>query len=256
MSREYESTARQEEEAKLVESQARHFGSLLWALEGVPPPDFAVIHDEISDALRRAELYVFVQGPAGLREVRVRGPRRATELEARRDGCELLRAAFGTAQDGSADLPGTRARLRELLATEWRAEDLVGPDVQADVERRLPEFTTATQAEKLKEQQQEVKSLREWIYAKHEDAVENFEPLGPCWSKAGQSMAVPRLPGVWYSAAGIQRPCLTSLASAGFGKQSSAGPRAPSLANSMPNMTNRDSEWACGFVCLPVCFPS
>ena len=202
-SRENRSTARQEEEAKLVESQARHFGSLVWALEGVPPPDFAVIHDEISGALRRAELYVFVRREpgAGLREVRLRGPRRATELEARRDGCELLRAAFGTAQDGSAELPGTRARLRELLATEWRPEDLVGPDVQGDAERRLPEFTTATQAEKLKEQQQEVKSLREWIYAKREDAVENFEPLGPCWSKAGHSMAVPRLPGVWYSAA-------------------------------------------------------
>ncbi|CAE7208426.1 unnamed protein product, partial [Symbiodinium pilosum] len=84
--------------------------------------------------------------------------------EARKDGCELLRVAF--ANDGSST--EVRSKIAELAVTEWSAVDLVEEDISDTAERRLPEFTTATQAEKFKEQEKSVSSLREWIYAKKE----------------------------------------------------------------------------------------
>ncbi|CAE7946648.1 unnamed protein product [Symbiodinium sp. KB8] len=184
----------QEREAEEVEAVACRFGDLTWKQQGVPPPDFSVINDDAGPAVR-AELSLFTRHePEGVHESRVRGPRRKTVPEARKDGSQLLRVAFAT--NGSrADI---KSKIAELEVTQWSAADLLGEDVDEGAERRLPEFTTATQAEKFKEQEKSVSSLREWIYAKKEEQLENFQPSGPSWSLAGQAMAVPRLPGVWY----------------------------------------------------------
>lgn len=184
----------QEREAEEVEAVACRFGDLTWKQQGVPPPDFSVINDDAGPSVR-AELSLFTRHePEGVHESRVRGPRRKTVPEARKDGSQLLRVAFAT--NGSrADI---KSKIAELEVTQWSAADLLGEDVDEGAERRLPEFTTATQAEKFKEQEKSVSSLREWIYAKKEEQLENFQPSGPSWSLAGQAMAVPRLPGVWY----------------------------------------------------------
>lgn len=184
----------QEREAEEVEAVACRFGDLIWNQQGVPPPDFSVINDDAGPSVR-AELSLFTRHePEGVHESRMRGPRRKTVPEARKDGCQLLRVAFVT--NGSrAEI---KSKIAELEVTQWLAADLLGEEVDEGAERRLPEFTTATQAEKFKEQEKSVSSLREWIYAKKEEQLENFQPSGPSWSLAGQAMAVPRLPGVWY----------------------------------------------------------
>ncbi|CAK9098828.1 Peptidyl-prolyl cis-trans isomerase ESS1 [Durusdinium trenchii] len=171
---------------------ARQLGELVWQHD-VPPPDFSVINDEMGTPLVRAELSLFRREDGTLRELRLRGPRRPTVPEARKDGSELRRSAFH-----GATVEALKARAFELEDLQWSAVELVGEDVAESAERRLPEFTTATQAEKFKEQEKSVSSLREWIYAKTEEQRENFQPSGPNWSLAGQAMAVPRLPGVWY----------------------------------------------------------
>lgn len=184
----------QEKEAEEVEVMARRMGDLRWQRD-VPPPDFSVINEEMGPSLFvRAELSFFSRKDGGaLQEMRLRGPRRKTVPEARKDGSELRKIAFAEATE--ADL---EARVTELEDLQWSAMELVGEDVADTAERRLPEFTTATQAEKFKEQEKSVSSLREWIYAKQEEQLQNFQPSGPNWSLAGQAMAVPRLPGVWY----------------------------------------------------------
>eukprot|EP00913_Durusdinium_trenchii_P013053 g12253.t1 len=179
---------------------ARQLGELVWQHD-VPPPDFSVINDEMGTPLVRAELSLFRREDGTLRELRLRGPRRPTVPEARKDGSELRRSAFH-----GATVEALKARAFELEDLQWSAVELVGEDRSLSAERRLPEFTTATQAEKFKEQEKSVSSLREWIYAKTErpnesraeEQRENFQPSGPNWSLAGQAMAVPRLPGVWY----------------------------------------------------------
>lgn len=186
----------QEKEAQEVEVMARQMGDLLWQRD-VPPPDFSVINDEMGNSLFvRAELSFFSRTSGGgtLQEMRIRCPRRKTVTEARKDGSELRRVAFAEGTQ-LADLENRAVELEEL---QWSAHDLVGEDVADTAERRLPEFTTATQAEKFKEQEKSVSSLREWIYAKEEEQLQNFQPSGPNWSMTGQAMAVPRLPGVWY----------------------------------------------------------
>ncbi|CAJ1344260.1 unnamed protein product [Effrenium voratum] len=195
----------QEKEAEEVEATACRMGEMTWQLPGVPPPDFSVINDDVGPSVR-AELNVFTRKADGtLREMRLRGPRRKTAPEARKDGSDLRRVAFhrfaavgpGDAAKG-AHAEALLARAQELEEVQWTAVDLMGEDVAEGAERRLPEFTTATQAEKFKEQEKSVSSLREWIYAKKEEQLENYQPAGPSWSLAGQAMAVPRLPGVWY----------------------------------------------------------
>jgi len=187
----------QETQAEEVEAQARQCGSLTWEAEDVPPPDFAVVTDELGP-FHRAELCVFVKrrGEA-LKDVRVRGPRRHTVQEARKDGNELRRAAFHFSQDDLL-ITGVLARLKEIEAIEWRTEDLGEEDVSGESERRLPEFTTQTNVEKMREQRNEPQTLKEWIYEKKEEIHEDYRPMGPSWSKAGQVTATPRIPGIWY----------------------------------------------------------
>jgi len=85
-----------------------------------------------------------------------------------------------------------------LEATEWTAADLVGEDVAPEAEQRLPAFTTATQAEKFKEEEQGVATFREWIYSKKEDVSVNYQPSGPNWSPAAQALPTPRVSGIWF----------------------------------------------------------
>lgn len=41
-------------------------------------------------------------------------------------------------------------------------------------------------------------SIPRALLQNQEEQLQNFQPSGPNWSLAGQAMAVPRLPGVWY----------------------------------------------------------
>mmetsp|Transcript_28326 Transcript_28326/g.63903 ORF Transcript_28326/g.63903 Transcript_28326/m.63903 type:complete len:140 (+) Transcript_28326:1-420(+) len=84
----------QEREAEEVEAVACRVGDLIWQESGVPPPDFTVIHDDAGPSVR-AELSLFTREAVdGVRERRMRGPRRKTVPEARKDGCELRRGGF------------------------------------------------------------------------------------------------------------------------------------------------------------------
>eukprot|EP00929_Paragymnodinium_shiwhaense_P089095 TRINITY_DN49336_c0_g1_i1.p1 TRINITY_DN49336_c0_g1~~TRINITY_DN49336_c0_g1_i1.p1 ORF type:complete len:932 (+),score=239.54 TRINITY_DN49336_c0_g1_i1:158-2953(+) len=188
----------QESQAEAVENAARRCGDFTWQVEGAPPPDFYVLPDEIGNAFR-AELVVFLLRPPArlLKEVRIRGPRRHTKEEARKDGNELRRSAFQWAQ-ADPDMRGVLLRLKELEATEWRPQDLMPAEVAEETERQLPEFTTASEVEKKREQANEPQTLKEWIYEKREDITEEYQPSGPSWVKAGQVTATPRLPGIWY----------------------------------------------------------
>jgi len=198
-----------QEEAEKVEAAAKRFRGAIWEVDRVPPPDFAVVQDELGHAFR-AELSVFIRLPNEndaapsdfpqvviLKDIRVRGPRRQTRVEARKDGCEMKFAAFRTAaQDPS--LSGVRQCIEDLEDREWLAEDLTGECADENVERRMPELGLATQAEKFKEHEQSITTLREWIYERKETVTEEYPMVGPGWTSAGHSIAVPRLPGIWY----------------------------------------------------------
>eukprot|EP00927_Polykrikos_kofoidii_P055279 TRINITY_DN49556_c0_g1_i1.p1 TRINITY_DN49556_c0_g1~~TRINITY_DN49556_c0_g1_i1.p1 ORF type:complete len:934 (-),score=161.44 TRINITY_DN49556_c0_g1_i1:106-2907(-) len=188
----------QETQAEEVEKQARQCGTLSWELENVPPPDFVVVNDEIGSSFR-AELSIFIARPPArvLKDVRVRGPRRNTIQEARKDGSELRRAVFRFMQD-NVDFKAVLARLKEIEGCDWRPEDMLHDDISDDAERRLPEFTTATHGEKMREQADTPQTLKEWIYEKKEDMLEEYKPSGSHWVKAGQMTSTPRIPGIWH----------------------------------------------------------
>eukprot|EP00928_Gymnodinium_smaydae_P001008 TRINITY_DN10378_c0_g1_i1.p1 TRINITY_DN10378_c0_g1~~TRINITY_DN10378_c0_g1_i1.p1 ORF type:complete len:960 (+),score=206.05 TRINITY_DN10378_c0_g1_i1:129-3008(+) len=190
----------QETQAEVVEAQARRCGDLVWEPELVPPPDFVVVNDEAdAGGACRAELCLFIRRPTdkSLKDVRMRGPRRHTVQEARKDGNDLRRLAFRVAGRESA-LADVAQRIRDLDVLDWRAEDLTPEDTAESSERRLPEFTTASLQDKMREQASEPQTLKEWIYEKREEIKEEYAPRGPSWSRAGQVTATPRLPGIWY----------------------------------------------------------
>jgi len=179
------------EQAQEVEGDARSFRGLVWPGE-LLPPDFAVIRDGLGSL--RVELCLFIRRGRELKDVRLHGPRRHTREEARKDGCVLKRVAFNAADS----LDSVLVQLATLEGTEWSASDLSGDDMLEGVERCLPELTLATPAEQFKEHQNSFRTLKSWIYEKTEMMEHTFAPAGPGWTVARSTIAVPRLPGIWY----------------------------------------------------------
>jgi len=187
----------EEDQIKADERRARKCGDLSWVLHDVPPPSFFVYTDPVGPSMR-ADLTVYVKRRGqDVVDVRFHGPRRHSVQEARKDGTELRLEAFRTAHE-DPELRQLQSRLFQLQSHEWSAEELVGSAVSESAERSLPSLTTATQAEKLKQDGQSFSSFREWNYSRQEVAEEKYQPKGPGWTVVSKTMAAPRLSGVWY----------------------------------------------------------
>lgn len=181
-------------EAEEKEAQARHFSGLFWSIIGVPPPDFEVISDTIGPS-HRASLSIYIQPPEQpLKEVRVLGPRRSSEAEARKDGCELKRVAF-RCPEKNFNLQEVWRKCYQLENKQWSVQELTGEDVLETSENRLPEFQAAQRTKK-----DNFETTAEWFQAnnKRREYAENFAPIGPSWALAQLQTPVPKLPGVWY----------------------------------------------------------
>eukprot|EP00930_Biecheleria_cincta_P056376 TRINITY_DN42511_c0_g1_i1.p1 TRINITY_DN42511_c0_g1~~TRINITY_DN42511_c0_g1_i1.p1 ORF type:complete len:936 (-),score=162.22 TRINITY_DN42511_c0_g1_i1:359-3166(-) len=180
------------EEAEMQELRARSFGGLHWRLEGVPAPDFVVIEDEIGPSYR-AEISIFVQQDS-LKEVRLLGPRRAAVEEARKDGNDVRRIAFKTAQKDPTLLEVCR-RCHELESVQWPAAVLVGEDIQQTSEQKLPAVRSRPPGKR-----DNYATAAEWFHANNakEDLTEQFTAVGPHWALCKVQTPVPILPGIWY----------------------------------------------------------
>lgn len=182
-------------EAEAKEAKARKYGGLSWDLPGVPPPDFSIESDE-SNALCRAQLSVFSKGVKEyeyLKEARIHAPWRSTVAEARKDGCELRRAAFWTARTDPL-LQEVRRKCFELENKQWNMSELqTDQDCEEGNDRQLPEFTVGIFEKKT------FQTAAEWFHEKDRKQLEEaFMPVGPNWVKTQLGTPIPQLPGVWY----------------------------------------------------------
>eukprot|EP00928_Gymnodinium_smaydae_P031204 TRINITY_DN22977_c0_g1_i1.p1 TRINITY_DN22977_c0_g1~~TRINITY_DN22977_c0_g1_i1.p1 ORF type:complete len:861 (-),score=206.69 TRINITY_DN22977_c0_g1_i1:59-2641(-) len=161
----------------------------------VPEPEVSVVYE---DGKYRAEIINYVEKADRVKDVRVRGPLRSLKKEARKDCAELRRASLKAGYDAS--LFAVRVRRKELESVKWKAEDLVGPDVEdkeeEERERRLKE---KYEERMRKEKEEEEKKRKE--QTTHEDAraarlreqLERFKPVGPNWKKPGSMVQLPMI---------------------------------------------------------------
>ncbi|CAE8587840.1 unnamed protein product, partial [Polarella glacialis] len=89
-----------------------------------------------------------------VKEIRFMGPRRSSTIEAKKDGCELRRAAFNSGQTDPLLLE-VRRKVVELEGVNWPLEG------DEDKERQLPEFSLVPLAKS-----RAFESAAEWFHAR------------------------------------------------------------------------------------------
>jgi len=166
----------------------------------VPKPEIGIV---VEAEGFRAEIVNYVSKGDRIKDIRIRGPARASRKEAKKDGLELKAAAL---KGGGTDpaLFHVRARRKELESVQWTQKDLSGPGMEDEVERRKAreeEEKRILQEQELKRQERARKKEEQ-----HQDVLERLAkaqerpckahiPVGPNWKRPGSMVQLPDIEG-------------------------------------------------------------